>query len=226
MNKIICFTSITGDKDHLIDNQNTEGAEFRAYVDTIYPTKTWKMFPASKKFWSDRRNSRLPKLIPHKYLDTEYSIWLDGNLSLLVPAQELVDKYLDGYDIAVFRHPVRSCLYQEAIECAKRGLDEPEAIIEQVKSYENEGFPKNQGLGENMLILRRHTKKVEQFNDAWLAEYVRFSTRDQLSFMYCADKVGLPVNFIEEQFVEKDGRWTRGGIVEIVPHLTEQVIGN
>lgn len=81
-------------------------------------------------------------------------------------------------------------------------------------------------MGENMMILRRHTKKVEQFNNAWLAEYLRFSTRDQLSFMYCADKVGLPVKLINEQFIEKDGIWSRGGIVEIVPHLTEQRIGN
>lgn len=223
---ITVFTSITGDKDYLVNEQNTEGAEFKAYIDTIHISNTWKMYPVFNKFYSDRRNSRVVKIIPHKYFKTEYSIWMDGNLSLIKPAQELIDRYLDGYDIAVFRHPVRNCIYQEAIECAKRNLDNPEAIIEQVKSYEDEGFPKDYGLGENMMIIRRHTKKVEEFNNAWFTEYCRFSTRDQLSFMYCADKVGLPVNLINEQFIEKKGKWTRGGIVEIVPHLTEQQIGN
>lgn len=220
------FTSITGDKDNLVETQNTEGAEFTAYVSDTHLSKTWKEIRAFDKLKSDRRNSRIPKLIPHKYFNCEYSIWLDGNLSLKKPAQELIDTYLKDHDIAVFKHPVRNCLYKEAIECAKRGLDNSESIIEQVKSYEDEGFPKEYGLGENMMILRRHTKKVEQFNNAWLAEYLRFSVRDQLSFMYCADKVGLPVKLINEQFIEKDGVWSRGGIVEIVPHLTEQRIGN
>lgn len=223
---IIIFTSITGGKDNLVEKQETRGADLYAFVDRPKDSKTWKQIQVYDKFKSDRRNSRVPKLIPHKYFKTDYSIWLDGNLSLLVPAQTLIDKYLNGYDIAVFKHPIRNCLYKEAIECAKRRLDDPEAIIEQVKSYEDEGFPKDYGLGENMMIIRRHTKKVEEFNTLWFAEYARYSTRDQLSFMYCADKVGLPVNMINEQFIEKDGRWTRGGIIEIVPHLTEQIIGN
>lgn len=223
---IVTFTSITGGKDNLIEKQNTVGADFFAFVGEPKESKTWKQIQVYDKFNSDRRNSRVVKLIPHKYFDCEYSIWLDGNLSLLVPAKELIEKYLNGYDIAVFKHPIRNCIYKEAIECAKRGLDDPEVIIEQVKAYEDEGFPKEYGLGENMMILRRHTKKIEQFNNAWFVEYARYSTRDQLSFMYVADKVGLPVNFIDEQFIEKDGRWIRGGIIEIVPHLTEQVIGN
>ncbi len=223
---IVCFTSIVGNKDNLVEKQNTQGADFYAFVDNITGSKTWKQIKAYDKFKSDRRNSRVAKLIPHKYFKTDYSIWLDGNLSLLVPPQTLIDKYLNGYDIAVFKHPIRNCIYKESIECAKRKLDDPEAIIEQVKSYEDEGFPKEYGMGENMMILRRHTKKVEQFNMAWFTEYCRYSTRDQLSFMYCADKVGLPVNLIDEQFIEKDGKWIRGGIIEIVPHLTEQIIGN
>jgi len=77
-----------------------------------------------------------------------------------------------------------------------------------------------------MMIIRRHTKKIEQFNNAWWAEYCRFSVRDQLSFMYCLDKIGIPVNLIDYQFEEINGKWTRGGIIEIVPHLSDQIIGN
>jgi len=210
------YTSIVGSKDNPIADHNLDGAEFFQFIG----------YKAYDKFKSDRRNSRIQKILAHKYFKTEYSVYIDGNLKLLKPAQELIDKYLDGFDIAVFKHPVRNCIYKEAIECAKRGLDDPEVIIEQVKSYEEEGFPKEYGMGENMMILRRHTKKVEQFNNAWWAEYCRYSVRDQLSFMYCADKVGLPVNLIDYQFIEKDGKWTRGDIIEIVPHLTDQKVGN
>lgn len=223
---ITVLTSITGGKDKLVEQQNTQGADFIAFIDYLSDSKTWKELYSFRKLKSDRRNSRIPKIIPHKFTDSEYSIWIDGNMSLLKPAQELIDKYLNGFDIAVFKHPTRNCLYQEAIECAKRGYDDPEVIIEQVKSYEDEGFPKEYGLSENGMILRRHTKKVEEFNNAWLSEYLRFSTRDQLSFMYCADKVGIPVNLINEPYEFKNGKTTRGGIVELVGHLTERIIGN
>lgn len=210
------FTSITGGKDNIVTGHNLDGAEFAIFTGNY----------AYNKFKSDRRNSRIQKIIPHKYFKTEYSIWLDGNLKLVASPKELISKYLNGYDIAVFKHPVRNCIYKEAIECAKRGLDDVEVIIEQVKSYEDEGYPKDNGLGENMMIIRRHTSKVEQFNNAWWAEYCRFSVRDQLSFMYCADKVGLPVNLIDIQFKENNGIWSRGNIIEIVPHLSDQKVGN
>jgi len=102
------FTSINGGKDNLITDHNLDGATFKSFVNSY------------DKFKSDRRNSRIQKILPHKYFKTEYSIWLDGNLKLLASPKELVEKYLNGFDIAVFKHPVRNCLYKEAIECAKR----------------------------------------------------------------------------------------------------------
>src|SRR5690606_11150176 len=104
------------------------------------------------------------------------------------------------HDIAVFKHPQRDCLYDEATVCALRRLDDPETIIEQVKTYEDRGFSKHKGLCECGIILRRHTPRVERFNEVWWSEYSRHSRRDQISFMYAADKVGLRVNQIEDYF--------------------------
>jgi hypothetical protein len=225
---ISVVTSITGGKDTLIENQCKGNARWIAFLgrENLWNSKDWEIKLAYAKFNSARRNSRIHKILIHKYVDTQYSLWLDGNLQLLVPPQTLIEKYLKNHDIAVFKHPTRDCIYAEATECAKRGLDNVETIIDQAREYEVDGYPKHRGLGEGMFILRRHTPKVEAFDNAWWAEYCRHSVRDQISFMYALDTVGLRCNFIDEQFLthKEEGRerWIRGGIIEIVPHLTPQ----
>ena len=172
------------------------------------------------RFTDPRRNSRVPKMLAHQFVDTEYSIYLDGNCSLLKPAQELVDLYLKDHDLAVFIHPKRDCIYDEATKCAVSKLDDPEVIIKQVSRYEKEGYAKHKGLCECMMILRRHTKKVEEFNNTWFSEWVTGSVRDQISFMYSVNKVGLRINVIDLPWrVDTEGNGLRGDFFKIVPHI-------
>lgn len=199
---VTVYTSITGGKDKLIDDQKKGESPFMAFTDFAFDSNTWERKPAYGGFSDPRRNSRIQKILVHKYLDSEYSIYIDGNISLLKPPEELITTHLKNHDIAVFKHPSRDCLYDEAMICAKRGLDDPEVIIQQVKRYEDAGYAKHKGLCECGVILRRHTPKVEAFNNAWWAEYCSGSRRDQISFMYAADKVGIRVNAIQDYFIE------------------------
>jgi hypothetical protein len=217
---IAVLTSITGGKDNLLDDQTVGDAQFVAFTDRVHPTKLWKQVPAYDKFASPRRNSRAPKMLPHQFVDTNYSIWIDGNLKLLKTPEEIVETYLKDHDIALFRHPSRNCLYDEAMVCATAGLDDPETIIEQVRRYEIEGYAKHKGLTENNFIVRRHTPKIEAFNNAWWAEYSTGSVRDQLSFMYVADRVGLRVNIIDAGWVGDELYATKGDVIGITHHLT------
>lgn len=178
------YSAITGDKD------KTEN----------WPSNV--MLFKYDRFKDERRNSRIQKMLPHLYMNSEYSIYIDGNIRLLKTPEELIEKHLKDYDIAVYKHPTRDCLYDEAKKCAVLKLDDPETIIEQAKYYEDSGFAKHRGLAECGIIFRRHTDKVREFNEAWWAQYCRFSVRDQISFMYSADLVGLPVNIINDLFIE------------------------
>jgi len=201
---ITVVTSITGGKDNLIETQNKGEAKWVAYNEDLTPSTVWEVKPACNKFKDPRRNSRPAKILIHKYCNTEYSIWIDGSIQMLVTPEYLIDKYLKDYDIAVSKHPIRDCVYDEAMVCAKTNLDDPELIIEQVKSYEDSGYEKHKGLAECAIILRRHTPEVEAFNNAWWAEYTRFSRRDQISFPVAVDKVGIRVNYIEDYFTTTD----------------------
>jgi len=216
--KVTVLTSITGKKDYLVDEQ-TKG-KYVAYLDRPYSSPTWEIRKAYDRFGDDRRNSRSPKLQPHLFCDTEYSIWIDGNMSLTKTPESLVKRLLKDHDIALFKHPKRDCIYDEALRCAKGGLDDPEVIIEQVSRYEREGYAKHKGLFECGFIIRRHTPKVIEFNNYWWSEYCRGSVRDQISFAYAADKVGLRINAIDAPwFLDETGvNVVRDDFIRMVPH--------
>jgi hypothetical protein len=196
MSDITVLTSITAGKDHLRDDQSTGGAIFIAYVSEDHRSEVWEQRPAYDRFRSARRNSRVPKILSHQFCDTEYSIWLDGNIALRVDPVRLVEMWLGDYDFAVFRHPERNCIYEEAINCIGYGADDPEVIERQVRKYANDGYAKNLGLAEANVIIRRHSNHVIEFNNAWWTEYCAHCVRDQISFIYAAKKTGLRINWI------------------------------
>jgi hypothetical protein len=197
MQEITVVTSVVAGKDPLIEEQCFDGAKFVAYTDFKKDKSGWDIKPAYDRFKSPRRNSRQPKIQIHQYVDTKYSLWVDANVQLLVPAKKIIDEWLKDADIAVCKHNNRDCIYDEALVCSQARLDDPEVIIEQVVKYEKEGFGKHRGMGECTVIARRHTEKVEQFNNYWWSEHCRHSVRDQISFMYAADKAGIKVKLIE-----------------------------
>jgi len=208
---IVVVTSIVGGKDVIIDDQVIEGASFVAFTDQ--GSKTWKIVKPYDKFKDDRRNSRIHKIMPHMFFNSEYSIWMDGNFRLKVPAQEVIDTFLRDKDIAVWKHPDRDCVYVEAEACYKQDKDTPEALGEQSKEYRRRGIPANGGLYAAGIIIRRHTKRINELNEKWWAEYSRYSKRDQISFpvAFPADEV----NCIEEGTIWKNKYFER------INHATE-----
>ena len=218
---ITVVTSVTKGKDHLIETHKKDGAKFVAFTDKPMKSKLWDVKPAYDRFTDPRRNSRIHKILIHQYVDTEYSIWVDGNIELLMSPQELVDTFMKDHDIMFFEHIGRKCLYEEAVECAVRKLDDPETIIAQAKTYEDAGFVKDKGLYVGNFIIRRHTPKVEAFNNAWWSEYCRHSVRDQISLPYVIDKVGIRVNHPRVDWEMAPNKLTgqRANYIKIYPHI-------
>ena len=83
----------------------------------------WKCFSEENSlslYSDDNRNAKRFKVLPHRYLkDYEYSIFIDGNMTILGDVDELVDEYLGDSNIALYDHgqnklDSRNCLYEEA----------------------------------------------------------------------------------------------------------------
>ena len=190
---IIVYTAITTGYDTLLDNQNKEGATFVAFIeDASVKSQMWDIRRMQKECSDPNRNAKIYKILSHKYFpDCDYSLWIDGNVRLLQPIQRIIDTFMENYDMVLFKHPERTCLYAEAETCATRSLDDPNIIARQINRYRQENYPQNVGLCECTILLRRHSPLVKKFNEAWWEEVCNGSKRDQISFPYIAKKVGL-----------------------------------
>ena len=203
MPSITLYTCITNGKDKIIEQD--------------YPIV--RFIDAYDRFKDPRRNSRIQKILAHKYFDSDFTIYIDGNRKLLISPEEVVKKYMTGYDLAMFKHNLRDCIYDEALEVAKLGLDDPELIIEQAKYYEDHFYPKGKGLCEAGFMVRRNNARTRRFNEAWWADYCRFSRRDQLSAMPAIAESGVVLNAIRSDYTfHKDGRITRNEVLEVFGH--------
>ena len=152
------------------------------------PRTDIKCFGDYNNFTNPRRNAKIYKILPHLFIKTDWSIWIDGNVKLKVEPEVLFGM-LGDKDIGVFAHPERNSVYDEAEECIKLKLDNKEIINEQVDRYKAEGFS-DKKLGTCYVIVRRHTEEINSLCEKWWAEICRGSVRDQISFSYVfRDKV-------------------------------------
>ena len=208
MSKRIIYTSVFGGYDEVVE-QSSNGWDWKCFSeDTHTPI-----------YEDNNRNAKRFKVLPHRYLkDYEYSVFIDGNMSVRGDLNELVDKYLVDSNVAFFSHSNnnldgRNCAYDEARTIFElgdknmkatpdRGIlnykDNPFVIEKQMNRYIDEGFPKNNGLITGMVILRRHNEAdcIQTMED-WWTEIKYNSKRDQLSFNYSAWKNNLKFNYMK-----------------------------
>lgn len=168
MSKIIVYTAITGNKDANRD-------DIKVFSEQDY-----------KKFVSPVMNAKIFKVLPHKFLDCDISIWIDGNIYLNVSPNQLVEEFLGKADMAVMEHYHKKDIYWEQKMLSSTFRHRTPWVIDevnnQVKHYEQTGqIPARKEMVMGGLIIRRNNNIVNQFNEAWWAEICRFSQRDQLS---------------------------------------------
>jgi hypothetical protein len=143
-------------------------------------------FTNQRGFKESRRAARMYKALSHRYVDADYSIWIDSILRLKVQPEDLLP-LLNGKDIAVMRHPTNVTIYEEAEDVKRAKLDNLEIVDSQMSYYRSQGYESIEGMAMTGLIIRKHTKKIEDLNNAWWSEICAGSGRDQLSFNYVFD---------------------------------------
>ncbi len=178
---ITVVTAITGGKDTLKPQPEYKGVEYVAFVEGDVKDSQWKTRKACDKFKSPVMNAKIHKILAHKYVDTEYIVWIDGSITLKKDPRDLI-KLMGDSDFAFFKHPGRDDLYEEATVCVEMGKGDVSEIAEQLKEYARMGTPEHMGLCEMTCFIRRNTKKANLAFERWWAEVTRYSSRDQISF--------------------------------------------
>lgn len=175
----VVYTAITGGKDT--------------------PRDDIKVFTEYDKFLDPVMNAKIYKIMPHQFLNTDVSIWVDGNIFLKVPPEQLVKEWLGDADIALFRHPHRESIHWEIkwIEYQFRNSKDSPILrdaIAQFNHYRSQGFPRKTGVFNCGFMIRRHNERTKAFNEAWWAEITRWSPRDQLSFPVVMRSMDIKIN--------------------------------
>lgn len=129
-----------------------------------------------------RRLSRLPKILPHRYLP-EYAetLWLDAYYAVVGDVRELVRTGLDEHDAAMRPTIGWDCVYEEVATCLRRRLGVPEELHRQVEHLRQMGVPKRGGTWGAAIIARRRSDASERMFETWWEEYLAGSERDQVA---------------------------------------------
>jgi hypothetical protein len=155
--------------------------------ESLYDFGAWKIREPLWQHEQPVRTARFHKVNAHMAVpEATHSIWLDGVLRIKPEADlwELAEQLPEEYDIAVFKHPARNCIYHELAACKRFKKDDPVVMQTQVTRYHNLGYPAEAGLAETSCVIRRHTPAMALLNAAWWTEIAAGSCRDQLSFNF------------------------------------------
>jgi len=205
--KIVVYTALVGKKSILQEPEWIDDhIDYVCFTDQPGVPKPWRVRPVRYISDDPNRNAKQYKVLPHVFVPGyDLNIWIDANFRITRGFDEIIDAFMGPYDIVLFKHFERSCLYREAEVCARAGLDSVAVIRKQVQRYASEGFPENFGLTECNTILRRYTRKNRKLNELWWSEIRKGSRRDQLSFMYCVWKTRPKIKILEE--TARSGRY-------------------
>jgi len=202
-NKLVIYTALFGQYDDLIEPaQKYEECDFICFTDQKdLKSDIWEIRLIETIDLAPNMMNRKYKILPHIYLpEYQYSLYIDANIELLKNPFQVLNLIRDNTLIAVLKHEVRDCIYDEAKACVIHGKSNLTDTIEQVLMYKSNKFPKHFGLGANRIIFREHNNQeiISLMEEFW-QEYKKWNTkRDQLILMYLIWKRNIKLNFIDE----------------------------
>jgi hypothetical protein len=191
MEQVVVYTCIAGGYDQLIQQPAEAGTRFVCFTDSP-PTRTagWEIRPliSPTEIKSPRQINRYHKLLCYdSFPDATASIYVDGNVLLVAPPSELVQKLRQSADsIAALSHNVRTKVAEEVRACERKlSPGEAEDARSLYRMQIQEGFPDDQGLSANFLLVR-DTKDValRRAMERWWHCVSTYVERDQLSLQY------------------------------------------
>jgi hypothetical protein len=217
---MIVYTAVFGGYDTVFPAPiEHEGVRFVCYSDREQPDSAgWDVRIVDLPSLTHPYIQRWHKIMSHRlFPDEEVTLYLDGNLELLVSPLEIAANHLQDSDIVLFKHPERSGVYEEIEACADLGKDRPDLLEGVRRRYEKEGMPSEGYLHAAGLILRRHTDEVVRLNELWMDELLKTSVRDQPALAFALWKTGVEPSVIRENI------W-RNGLVRHRPHKAKLLL--
>lgn len=132
---------------------------------------------------TDTEKNRYFKMLGYrKFSNYEYSIYVDINLEIYGYISKFAVYADNPIGAALYNHPARDCIYNEAEVCVILGKAKKKDVRKQMKKYRNEGMPQHYGMCECGVIVRSNkNEKCFQLMQDWWHEFRKSRVkRDQL----------------------------------------------
>ena len=203
--RIAVYTAIFGDYDELMQPKVIDSQCDYFCISDKEPKNIgiFKWIPleviCDELIGNSALKNRYCKMLPHRiFPQYKYSIYVDGNIMIDYKLNHLLNK-LGGRAMGFFDHINCNELYVEAFRFSDQyiAIENVDLIKKQVLEYCAVGFPFGFGFVENGVIIREHNvPSCISVMENWWLEYQKYTTRDQISFMYAVWKSGLSKNDI------------------------------
>ncbi len=196
--KITIYTSIYGEYDEILNPLVIEpDCEYVLFTDKDIPEDTvWKKGDESQiPLYCDTPvlKNRYVKMHPHKLFNTNYSLYIDGNLQIVGHASYLLLKEINENKtgIAMHRHPRDFCVYQEAYGARYWKKISWKQYFQIVRFLKRNKMPRNYGMYECNVIARNHNRQeCIDIMEQWWNLFRKGIKRDQLYFTFVLYKLG------------------------------------
>lgn len=143
----------------------------------------WRCVVEPRPHLTPRMAAKLARCRPDLYTDTDICIWLDASARIQSPDTVgiLVDVLGEGL-LAMFRHPERNNIVDEATVGASMAKYQCQPLAEQVAHYRKQGFVDIGLWATGCIVSRPH--HLRDLGSMWLIEMLRWGTLDQVSLPY------------------------------------------
>ena len=211
-NKKVIYTCITGGYDKIIEPKYiSEGFDYVCFTDNDnLKSDIWDIrpLPDETSGLTQVKKQRYIKTHPHVLFEEyDFSIWVDGNVEIKGNLNKFIETN-DTKDCSIFvpTHPSRNCIYLEEKAVLSIRKDKKENTRPQMERYKSEGYPKNNGLLQSNILLRKHNNNdcITLMNE-WWDEIKNGSHRDQLSFNYVSWKhPEIMVTYLDKKIYDSE----------------------
>lgn len=191
-------------------------------------TRAQMASPLWRTLWQDstedpRLAAKTAKMTPWDVIPGyDFYIWIDASMEVTSPsfAREALED-LGSAPVAVWRHPRRDCVYEEAaasVGAESQGKYNPVALAEQTEWYAECGLQPHSGLYAcGTVAWNMAHPGTSSIGYSWLNENDVWSVQDQLSLPFVFHMLGgAPALFRHNQM---DGWDPRNPWLRIHPHL-------
>lgn len=182
MSKTI-YTAIFGKYDELKEPFFvTPGWRYVCFTDQDFSSLTWEVKKVPVMPCGPAKTARYYKIMFHKHIETEFSIWIDGTFIININLDRWWRRF-NGPFTAV-KHPFDDCIYTDAKACISLGRGDKDMIERQVQVYRAIGIPEHNGLIASGVLMRQKTGAVNEFCRTWWNQVEHWSVRDQIAYGY------------------------------------------